>query len=669
MNWWQRIHDRLRPAPGPPALDALLANAHLDRPLAERVDWAEDLFAWLRRDVPATRLRLFLQLLERQPDARDRFAQTLRSLVRDTQALDLFADTGLPRGAAFMHELWSRVMARILPAPPDTRDLADIFDRLFPDASDARWLEQLDADLAQRVVALFQVEGNDPKDWSGLNADLEDALVQLSDRICVVGSGREVRCRLANPAFRELPFQRLPPALEALLQKRRAGAPLPELAAELNQVRALMDACERAVEEVIGHLEKTGINTNLVYDIARLRSQLRRLELLLVAWAEPDQDALRRLAMLADLVRQNHSLRSVTELFRQNLHLLTRRIVERNAETGEHYVARTREEYLSMLRRAAGGGALTGVTTIVKLLLGKLALAQFFQGAFYGVNYAVSFVAIQLCGFTLATKQPANTAPALARRMGELQSGSQLEALVDEVVVLIRSQFAAICGNLALVVPATLFLSLVYFGFTGHHIAEGPKAEAILASVAPRSGCWLFAAFTGVLLWTSSLIAAWSENWFVLHRLGPALAQHRRLLGWLGPTRARRLAHWLEHNIAGLAGNVSLGFMLGLVPEMAGFFGLPLDVRHVTLSTGQVAAAYAALGLEGFLQITTLGTFAGLVGIGALNVAVSFGLALLVAMRAGNVHGPERNLFFRALFRRVLRAPLTFVLPARADRA
>jgi site-specific recombinase len=46
-----------------------------------------------------------------------------------------------------------------------------------------------------------------------------------------------------------------------------------------------------------------------------------------------------------------------------------------------------------------------------------------------------------------------------------------------------------------------------------------------------------------------------------------------------------------------MAANVSLGMMLGLVPALLGFVGLPLDVRHVTLSTGQLAAALGALGL------------------------------------------------------------------------
>lgn len=657
----RRLADAVR---GRPALDAVLAQANPDAPLADRVDWAEDFFEWVRRDEPATRLKWFLQLMERQPEARGRVVKTFRSLVRDTQALDLFADTGLPREAAFFHELLSRVFARFLPNPPDTRNLADFFDRFFPRTSDPDWLEQLDLEIVNRFMAMFQEDKTTTgEEWIGMRADLEDALVQLADRICVVGSGREVRSRLPQTAFRDLPFQKLPPAVETILEKNRAGIPLSGQAAEFNHVRVLVESCDRVLEEVVRQLERTGVNTTLVYDLARLHAQLRRLEMLLETWATPDLEISRKLTLVVDLIRQNHERKSVMALVRQNLHLLTRRIVERNAETGEHYVARNRREYVSMVRSACGGGMLTGVTTIVKLVLTKLLLADFFKGAFFGLNYAVSFVAIQLCGYTLATKQPATTAPALARRMEQLRTTPQLEALVDEVVFLIRSQIAAIFGNLALVIPATLLVELAYTSLVGHHLVDEHKAATILHSISPLSTAWPFAIFTGVLLWASSLFAAWMDNWFALHQLEPALAHHRRLQRWFGPTRTRRMACWLSENIAGLAGNISLGFMLGMAPEIAGFFGLPLDVRHVTLSTGQATAAFAALGLDSVLQLATLGTLVGILGIGVINVSVSFGLALFVAIRARDVRGPERNQFFRALAMRLLKAPWTFILP------
>src|SRR5690606_15176505 len=93
-----------------------------------------------------------------------------------------------------------------------------------------------------------------------------------------------------------------------------------------------------------------------------------------------------------------------------------------------------------------------------------------------------------------------------------------------------------------------------------------------------------------------------AENWFVLSRLDSALHYNPRITRWLGAQRAARWARFLRENISGFAANISLGFMLGLVPAFAGFFGLGLDVRHVTLSTGQMGAASASLGL-GVLQM------------------------------------------------------------------
>ena len=115
------------------------------------------------------------------------------------------------------------------------------------------------------------------------------------------------------------------PALDALLACHRSGVGTQELAAELNHVRSAADACDLALDEVTSRLTLTGVSTSLVYDLERIRAQIRRLELLLEVWAAPCLEDQRKLAVLADLVRENHEHRSVTELLRQTLHLLTRR--------------------------------------------------------------------------------------------------------------------------------------------------------------------------------------------------------------------------------------------------------------------------------------------------------------------------------------------------------
>jgi site-specific recombinase len=45
-----------------------------------------------------------------------------------------------------------------------------------------------------------------------------------------------------------------------------------------------------------------------------------------------------------------------------------------------------------------------------------------------------------------------------------------------------------------------------------------------------------------VLLFASSLIAGWAENWFVFHRLDSAIAWNPRIVARLGAARAQRWA-------------------------------------------------------------------------------------------------------------------------------
>ena len=107
----------------------------------------------------------------------------------------------------------------------------------------------------------------------------------------------------------------------------------------------------------------------------------------------------------------------------------------RSAETGEHYITRTAVEYRSMVKKAAGGGAVMAFTTLAKFALYAMALSAFWGGFWAGVNYAMSFVLVQLLHFTVATKQPAMTAPAMAAKLKELASG---EAGVNNILKMAR---------------------------------------------------------------------------------------------------------------------------------------------------------------------------------------------------------------------------------------
>jgi site-specific recombinase len=195
----------------------------------------------------------------------------------------------------------------------------------------------------------------------------------------------------------------------------------------------------------------------------------------------------------------------------------------------------------------------------------------------------------------------------------------------------------------------------------------GPKeAQYVLHSLTLLGPTLFFAAFTGVLLFASSLIAGWVENWFVWHRIDSAIAWNPRIVGRLGSGRAQRWAAYWRHNVSGLAANISLGLMLGLVPAVALFFGLPLEVRHVTLSTGQLAAAVGALGLDVLHTAPFWWCLAATLLTGLLNLTVSFFLAFKVALRSRGIRLSERSRIRSAIYRRLRRKPLSFILPPRA---
>jgi site-specific recombinase len=98
-----------------------------------------------------------------------------------------------------------------------------------------------------------------------------------------------------------------------------------------------------------------------------------------------------------------------------------------------------------------------------------------------------------------------------------------------------------------------------------------------------------------------------------------------------------------------------------------GFFAIPLDVRHVTLSSGQLGAACASLGPDVLQHPDFWWAVAAIPLIGLMNVCVSYYFAFRVALRAHDVSDIGRNLIYRAIGSRMVCAPLSFVLPPRTS--
>ena len=133
--------------------------------------------------------------------------------------------------------------------------------------------------------------------------------------------------------------------------------------------------------------------------------------------------------------------------------------------------------YCAVTARMAEGK--NGITLF--FMLTALALSIFWSGLAAGLNYAVVFVLIQLLHWTVATKQPAVTAPAMAARLKDMGRPNAVDGFVDEVAHLIRSQVAAVIGNLVAVMPTVLLLSAAWFWLIRRMIVRPLKQASHMA--------------------------------------------------------------------------------------------------------------------------------------------------------------------------------------------
>ncbi|HVJ64657.1 MAG TPA: hypothetical protein VM901_05330 [Bdellovibrionota bacterium] len=657
-------------------LDVILGHANATAPLAERLEWLIELFQWLKSPgrielakdeyktgvVQATRIRYLLLMLDKNPQWKASTSATLRSILRETKAMNLFCATGLPSEASFFSEAVDRFMTLVLPSPPHEDDLAEVFSKLFTSLDDIQWLQRLDAATLTEIWALFAEPDASGAQSIGqkIKDDLEESLLFLTGQVRTYGLEPKIRLRMTPGRIQTLPFFEITFGGRKLFQALH-GDDLFGRRQAISEFREVVARCRRELKEAHNHLDEYGVSVTIVYQLDRIHSLLNRIEIIVRILSGENTDPQRIVAFLCHLIEEVQKQRSLPSLFSENLSLISMKIAQRSAETGSHYISKTREDYLAIFSKAAGGGFLTGFTTLIKVIIESVHNASSFaSGILSSLNYSVSFLWMYAAGFTLATKQPAMTANALAEKMGNLDNESAQRDLVDEVVNLIRSQGAAAFGNLAAAIPTVLAIDVIVYFLSGESVVTPEHGYAMLEKHSILGLSPLHAAFTGVLLWLSSIIAGWVDNWSVYREIPQAIGASRRLKRILGPSRLQRWTNTYQKNLAAWTSNIALGFMLGMVPKIIAFFGIPLDVRHVTLSTATITFGASAIGFGVFMMPMFWKSVLGIVAIGILNISVSFFLALFVAMRSRRIEANLRDTIYRSVWQRFLAQPLTF---------
>jgi site-specific recombinase len=607
----------------------------------------------------------FIRLLEQDKQLRASFDASWQTMLSELNSIPLFADAGLPASYALLHEAFRRLFQRLLPSAREESDTARLFTAVFSSRKSVERFLSLDHSTFTRLARIL---------WprTGLDAvpqvgdDVRQSLSLLATRVAGRGVTAAVRQRGSTHNVEDSPFYQLVFATERFLQSSAESDTAPRA---LERWLAAVHACRNELIQVRLHMEDAGVSTALVFDLTSMDASLDRMQLLASTLAENSQQTLqpaRRLlnTLVAGRLEDTH----LGPLISQNLNLLARKTVERTGHSGEHYIANTHKEYWQMWLAALGGGLLTVFTAAFKLRIIEHESPLFVEGFLIGTDYAISFLLLQIFGLALATKQPSMTAAAFAGIVRENRGVSRWSKIADFAARISRTQLAAAIGNVIAVCLGAIAFEQLWHRMFLHSYLPQQTAKHVYETLHPfASGTSIDAAITGVLLWAAAVLGGWCENFAIYNRIPAAIAQHPLGLK-IGVRRMQRFAHWFENHIASWSTSIILGYMLGFFPEFARFFGLPLDVRHVTLNSGMLALAAARYGVSSFGHHWFYFAVAGIGMTFVLNLGVSFAIASITALRAYNVHHQERMKILKYLLRQIIHSPLRFIFPIDSDK-
>lgn len=578
--------------------------------------------------------------IERHP-CHDSIRSTLRDFWSHHSYVRVISEAGLPDEAFLVRELLARAVRHLLPVDEVEGDLYVLMDSLNLKESDARWV----ASLSQPLIA-FWAETFRPSTFSILASCKILAL-----RATNVALSRDLIAFADDEDITKSPFFHLPGIVEHVIRH-------PEDFHLWEQQRA---ACEDQLQTVNQSLADRGSSANLIFRVRLLRSLLGRIQQV-ISLERPDSDA-RKLAVT--VVHGFASQRRIRGVLSASARRLARSVVERTGRAGKHYIAKDTQQWGVMGLGAVLAGVITSFTALFKYSLSAMIHAPMLLAVAHSLNYVVSFLLMQAGGFLLASKMPAVTAATLVDAMEDPAKDhmASLQAIS-------KTQFIVTISNLIGTIPASIAIDRLYNAVRGHPFLPEPAAEHGIRMLFPQASLTiLFAITTGVFLWLSSLATGWTANYLALHRMGSAISNSLRIRHKLGPARAEKLANWVKHHAPGSVGYIILGFLLGAVPIMFELFGIPLEVRHVTLAAASLGYALDASLLHGQLHWQdALLAFSGIALVGILNIVTSFVLSFLLAIRARNIGEVQSRRFLREVWQELLAHPFSFLLPRESTR-
>lgn len=590
----------------------------------------------------------------------------LLSQLNNTDLTAAITESGIPLARGFWQELSNRLKHKILPPLQNENDFLHVINTVFFRKNDFIWVETISR---KAWVDFFETAGFD---FGMTNVEFRKELLQslkiLSFQVAQLGLERVVLDFLpGDDQHRDTAFVSQNYKVHELEKLVTDNAPDNELTTASFYIKNDIESCYNLIDHIRESHTERGANIQQTYILLILSNRLQRMQLLLdVLDADNAFDTGRFVDVFRMLVRNEKRKNSIREFLSQGVGYLAYQIAEHKGNKGHKYITDSRRDYYKMIYSAMWGGLIICFVAVFKNLIGRMKLAPFPMGFLFSVNYSAGFVMIDQTGSTLATKQPAFTASAVASSLDNKKTGGEpdLENLAATVAKVSRSQIASFFGNLIIVFPVTFIFAWGYHEFFGNKLNEGEAAMQALRDQHPwRSAALLYACFTGFFLFVSGIIAGYWQNKIRYGRIRERMIKHPRLSRSFSPRRLEKLANYIEKNFGSIMGSIALGFFLGFSGVMGKIFGVPFDIRHITIAAGNTAISTYGLGIENIPPYFLLAVFGGVLGIGLMNFIVSFSLAFIMAVKSRGIHFSQYPRLFRTILRYFVKHPREFILP------
>src|SRR5471032_1725575 len=660
-----------------------------------------ELFNTLRRQRASdgaratANVRTLCQLLKGNPAHALALRRYACKLLSSRRHASLYTEIGVLSNDGFFTELKRRIAYRILPPALGEIYLSDALDQVVYQRTDHIWIAAVPA---ADWLALVDVVGLHDAADAGPNLMLPgllESIRTLSYRVSAIGLEPKLTNFHTEIETYESPFMVQNYEVNAYLDSYQRMLAGDQVALEdARHLLVMLDQCDVVVAKIRKKALSQGTSIALTYLLVTLTQSIDRLRKLLflvdvsgelqatppadinllAATHAPHQQegppSPRRgaaVSMALELIEAHNNKYMVRDLMRDNIDLLARNVTENASHTGEHYVADSRKELGSMFVSSAGAGLVIGFMALFKILMSYLRAAPLVEAFLFSMNYSLGFMFIHLLHFTVATKQPAMTASRIAAGLHSKDGRHiDLDSMAELIAKVFRTQIVAVLGNLFTAIPTAYVIALGYKAITGQHLVTPDKAMHLLHDIDPIGSPALFyAAIAGVCLFLAGLISGYYDNQALYTRWSQRIAQLRGLGRLIGQPRLQRLGLYMENNLGGLMGNFYFGILLGCMGTLGYLLGLPLDIRHVTFSSANFATALVGLDHHMSWQLA-LRSIAGFLAIGAVNLLVSFGLALWVALRSRQVRFAHGLRLLKVLGRRFVAAPIDFFIGAKS---